>query len=197
MSSSIKDAWQQIVSWLESNAPSALEDVQGPATAAEIDEAAKQMEAEFPPELRAFFETVNGADSCGIFPSNDDFDEMAYSPMALEQVIQDWETQKELLEMGDFSDLEPKSDPGVADDWWNTGWIPFASNGGGDCFCVDLSPTDSGKLGQVISHSHETGEHVVLAESLTEFLQQLVSRLEANEMEYDEDYGLRKMESDE
>jgi cell wall assembly regulator SMI1 len=121
---------------------------------------------------------------------------MAFGPLALEQIVQEWNMQKELLEMGDFADLEPQSSEGIFNDWWNVGWIPFASNGGGDYYCVDMAPTDVGTTGQIISHFHESGEHQVLAPSLGEYLNDLANLLEGNALEYDADDGIRKKKSD-
>ncbi len=99
---------------------------------------------------------------------------------------------------GDFVGLEPNSAAGVASDWWNTGWIPFADNGGGDFYCVDMAPADSGAPGQIITHSHESGEHRVVAASLTDFLNDLAGALESGSYEYDDDddYGIRKRKGD-
>lgn len=33
---------------------------------------------------------------------------------------------------------------------WSKGWIPFAQDGGGNAFCVDMDPGEKGKRGQVI-----------------------------------------------
>jgi cell wall assembly regulator SMI1 len=116
--------------------------------------------------------------------------------LALEQIVQEWTMQKELLEMGDFIGLEAQSSEGIANDWWNIGWIPFAGNGGGDYYCVDMAPTDAGTPGQIISHAHESGEHRVLAASLDDYLNDLANALEANAFEYDDDDGIRKKNSD-
>ena len=97
---------------------------------------------------------------------------------------------------GDFADLEPQSSDGIANVWWNVGWIPFADNGGGDYYCVDMAPTGAGTRGQIISHSHESGEHKVLAASLADYLNDLAQSLEANAFEYDDEYGIRKRGSD-
>lgn len=194
---SVSTSWNRILEWLRANAPKALEEIQGPASPKQLDRAASRMNASFPNDFCAFYRIADGAEESGIFPSNDDWDDMAFSPAPLEQVIADWKMQKELLDMGEFADRAPQSAAGIAGDWWNVGWIPFANNGGGDYYCVDLAPTDGGAKGQIISHSHESGEHRVLASSLEEYLANLADLLESNEFEYDDDYGVRKIASDE
>jgi cell wall assembly regulator SMI1 len=130
----------------------------------------------------------------GLFPSADDWDDMAFGPTALEQIVREWDIQKDLVEGGDFADLEPRSAAGVAGDWWNMGWIPFAGNGGGDLYCVDLAPGGEGVRGQVITHSHESGEHKILAPSLAAYLSDLADGLEAGRYKYT-DRGMQKIEA--
>ncbi len=115
---------------------------------------------------------------------------MAYSPLTIEEIICEWNVQNELLAGGDFEGLEPEPDAGVAAQWWSPGWIPFASNGGGDLFCVDTAPADGGTRGQVISHSHESGKRKKLAASLGEYLKQIADDLDDGAVYHDTDWGL-------
>ena len=117
---------------------------------------------------------------------------MAFRPLALDQIIREWKMQEQLLAMDDFADLVAEASDGVANDWWNTGWIPFADNGGGDYYCVDMAPTSAGIVGQVISHSHDSGERKKLANSLAEYLGDLADSLESGSFEYDDAYGIRR-----
>jgi len=73
---------------------------------------------------------------------------------------------------------------------WNRNWIPFASNGGGDFYCIDLAPTETGVKGQIITMKHETGQHKRLAASLRDWLDMLAHDLEAGKFEYREGKGL-------
>lgn len=191
MTDSIVTSWQRIVAWLQANAPSALAQLQGPAAAHQLDEIALQLGVQLPADFRAFYQLVDGAEDSGLFPSNDDWDEMAFSPLALTEVIQEWTMLKDLVAIGQFADQKPQSAAGIAADWWNWAWIPFAGNGAGDYYCIDLAPTATGVSGQVISHSHESGKHVVLAPSLAAYLAALADALAAGQLEYDEDYGMR------
>jgi cell wall assembly regulator SMI1 len=200
MVASISDSWSRIAAWLQTNAPSDFALLQPPVSAGELDAAAAHFGVELPEDFRTLYQLMNATDpngeSVGLFPSVDEWDDMAYGPLALEQVIREWDTQKQLVDMGEFSDLEPESDDGVADDWWNIGWIPFASNGGGDFYCIDLAPNGNGNRGQIITHSHESGVHNVLAPCLAEYLKELADDLEAERFEYT-DYGLQRVETEE
>jgi cell wall assembly regulator SMI1 len=67
------------------------------------------------------------------------------------------ETNKELFKAvkdGNVSNI------GIAPAFWHKGWIPFASNGAGDYYCLDLAPVEEGDIGQIISFNHENGEMV-------------------------------------
>ena len=97
---------------------------------------------------------------------------------------------KTLLETGDFQGLKQKSAPGIRKEWWNIHWIPFASNGGGDYFCVDMSPGENGTKGQVISTNHESGNHKLLAPSFREWLFALANGLEDKTFGYSDEEGL-------
>ena len=187
---SIKDSWSRICAWMQTNAPGALDDAGSPATKEELDSAARRMNIQLHADHAEFCQLVDGAESSGVFPAHDEWEDMAFSPMSLEDSASAWEMLKELLEMGEFDDRSPKTGAGISNVWWNTSWIPFADNGGGDYYCIDLAPENGGSLGQIIFHSHESGEHVVLAESLRSYLAKLADDLESGNLEYDEDYGL-------
>lgn len=184
----INEAWNSIVGWLQSKAVGL--ELNQPATPEQFARAAA-VGLSLPPELVMFYEATDGAESCSVFPSPDEYEDMAFTPMPLDEVILEWQGQNELVEIGQFADRTPRSETGIANDWWNSGWIPFASNGGGDYLCVDTSPADGGNVGQVISHSHETGEHRLLAASLLDYLQSLAGQLADGKYEFDETFGVR------
>jgi len=198
-SSSINDSWDRITTWLKAKSPDDLQLLQ-PGAPDELDTAATLFGLQLHGDFRQLYQLMNGTDpngeSVGLFPSADEWDDMAFGPCALEQITADWQMQKELLEGGDFADLTPEScDPAITNDWWNVGWIPFAWNGGGDYYCIDMVPTADGTMGQVITHSHETGEHKVLAPSLAAYLNDLADGLDAGKFELTDD-GLQKSEAD-
>ncbi len=196
MSASVSESWARIRAWMLANAPEEWDLIQAPATSDELALAAKELGVEFPLDFIEFYGLMNGTDpngeSCGLFPSVDEWDDMAFGPSSLGQIVREWKMQRELLEGGDFEGNEATSDPSVAQDWWNLGWIPMAGNGGGDFYCLDMAPTESGSKGQVISHSHESGDHKRLADSLAVYLTELADALEDDKFEYDTEWGLRK-----
>ena len=191
----ITGTWNRILSWLESNASQILSQHQNGVTDAELNELESKIGCELPDDVKQFYRLVNGNNpnqsSFGIFPSIDDFDQMAYGPLAISQLQREWETQKELLDGGDFEGCEPEDvDAGILNESWNPGWIPFAGNGGGDLYCIDMVPDSRGTSGQVISHNHETCDHKLLASSFGEFLEGLADRLENGGLSFSEDWGV-------
>lgn len=186
----VDTSWKRICAWIDENAPGLLDSAQPGATPDEIAKLATRTGLTIPDDLREFVALVNGADDAGIFPTRDDFDAMAYYPLDIDMMIGDRLMLNDLLSMGEFADLEAEPSDGVAADWWNPGWIPFAGNGGGDYFCIDTVPAAGGKPGQIIAHSHESGERRKLADSLGEFLEQLADDMDSGGIQYDEDCGL-------
>ena len=197
MPATIPKSWARISTWLKANAPDALTDAGPAVTTKEVDSAAKKMAVKLHADHVKFCQIINGAESSGIFPAYGEWEDMAFSPMSLDDSTSAWEMLKQLLELGEFTDRPLVSVEGVANDFWNVAWIPFADNGGGDYYCIDMAPGKGGKKGQVIFHSHESGQHVVLATSLRDYLSQLADNLDAGRLEYDEDYGIKTPEPDE
>lgn len=190
MTSRVAESWGRIVKWLQTNSTSNSVVPFPLTTQSHIDAFQTCTEIRLPQQLLDLYSVLHIMGASSAFPSNDDCDQMAFTPMPLSEVHSEWTSQKELVDIGQFDDCNPMSDPGVANVWWAPGWIPFASNGGGDFLCIDNSPTDSGVVGQIISHSHETGKHGLLSTSLESFLDELATAVEAGSFAFDDRFGL-------
>ena len=175
----VADSWKRIAFWIENNAPH-WAPLHAGATAGELEGAEIAIGFRLPEELRELYASHNG--SKDLFPTSDN---ETYCLLPLVELIGNWNSQKQLLDGGDFADLQPTAAAGIKKDWWNVGWIPFASNGGGDCYCVDMAPDRDGVPGQVITHNHESGEHKRLASCLREWLEQFANDLEDGKYSYD------------
>jgi cell wall assembly regulator SMI1 len=178
---SVAESWKLIKKWLKENAPD-WKALQKGAAPKKIEDAEQRLGRRLPEELRESYALHNGGGE--IFPNLMD---ISFYLLPLSEVVQDWESQKQLLEGGDFDHSPAQSAKGICKEWWNIGWIPFASNGGGDLFCIDLVPASGGAVGQVISHNHETGEHQLLAASLRSWLHELAYDLRDGKYSFDED----------
>src|SRR5205085_979831 len=135
----------------------------------------KTLGVSLPEPLKAFLLSNDGQKegTDGII----EFDDGTYCFLPIEQIEADWKMLKGLVDIGEFKGQKGNSDKEVKKDWWNIGWIPFAGNGAGDYVCVDTVPTPKGKVGQVISTSHESARRVCLAPGLNEFLSEQMERL--------------------
>ena len=80
--------------------------------------------------------------------------------MSADGTVQTMRDMKELIRYGD-----------VGPDSWNSSWIPFMSNGGGDHSCLDT------RSGAVVAHDHETQVPAKRFDSLEEWLAALVTEL--------------------
>ena len=103
----------------------------------------------------------------------DGFLDGPFSLMSLDQVLNEWKMWRKLVDAGEFKGQTSRPDKGVCADWWNQGWLPILSDGGGDSLCVDLAPAKGGALGQIIRMSHESPKRALLAPSFAALLEQL------------------------
>lgn len=69
-----------------------------------------------------------------------------------------------------YEDPEDR-DPRIAPGWYQPGWLPFASFGGGTLvLLVDASPSKRGRAGQIIAFTHDPDEMTYVAASFSEYL---------------------------
>lgn len=177
----MKTAWERFENWLKENWVKGFEDLNPPATDQEILALQETIGVQLPAEFVACLKVHNGQRNMagGLF-DNSNF-------LSTQAVIDDWQCWKDLLDSGVFKNpSEPEA--GVKDDWWNPKWIPFANNNS-DQYCIDLDPTDAGRLGQVITMWHDTSEREILAESFGSWFEQYVSAVLSGRYKYSEDFG--------
>lgn len=62
---------------------------------------------------------------------------------------------------------------------WCKHWVSFGTHGSGDSLCIDLSPGEKGKVGQIIRYSPDLFDRPVIAGSMNDFLDELCEKLEA------------------
>lgn len=184
--------WSRIEAWLLKNWPDALDKLRPAAPEAEIQSTERLLGLSFPEELKQFYRLHDGSHDLGLFPSSDasGWDEIAFSPLPLEEVRSDWASWKHLIDIGEFAGQSGQPAAGIRADWWNCGWIPIAGNGGGDFQCIDMAPAEAGRSGQVISVWHESGRRELIARSLSDYLRRLADGLESGKYCHKEGYGI-------
>lgn len=149
-----------------------------------------QLQRSLPDSVHAMLKAI-GAQAC-IFPDPFNTFAMAFDIMAPEAIFAAWLQMTESYDAGYFDDLhkEVRSSPQVVRQWWCPGWIPIATNGGGDFICVDLNPTYPGTRGQLVVVAHEVAERPLLSTSLGEFAKQLLNAYENSAFRFDDRYGM-------
>lgn len=106
----------------------------------------------------------------------------------------EWRDQVDMVEMGLYSGGKYKTKGKRHaridnSEWFNRGWLPLACSGGrglgGDLICVDLQPLRNLHRGQIILYRPESAERLLLADSLADWLDQIVRHLEAGVYKFD------------
>jgi len=190
MADSVANSWSRIRAWLNSNAPDAAERLQPGATDGQIQTLETALGVTLPDDLKDSLRIHNGGEESGVFPSSDSLDMMGFSPLTTEEIVNEWTMWKGLIDGGEFHVRTSEADDGICSDWWSNSWIPIAGNGGGDFQCVDLSPTESGTMGQIIGAWHDDTERQLIASSLANYLQMLADGLENGKYAYEDEEGI-------
>lgn len=174
--------FERFKQWLSLNYSDGLIDLNPPATDYEIEELTKILGVELPSDFLNVLRTHNGqkGESAWLFDSQEF--------LSTHRIIEEFNTWKNLLN----TQLQGKSstpNEGVKNDWWNTNWIPFTSDGCGDHYCLDLSPTNTGTKGQIITLWYESSEREIVAPSFSLWFEEYVEQLYSGELIYSEEYN--------
>ncbi|MBM80460.1 MAG: hypothetical protein CMJ78_07695 [Planctomycetaceae bacterium] len=161
-------SWKRLSKHLEESHPDMLESLNGGATEAQLRELS-HTDIRVTKEVKDLLSQHNGQSDSACLIRLESKDEQ-FRLLTTSESLAEWKIWQELNEDGDFEDLEATVDAGVRDCWWYAKWLPIASNGGGDCVCVDFSPAKGGKQGQVITVWHEEGERNIVFASVREML---------------------------
>ena len=174
--------FERFKQWLSLNYSDGLIDLNPPATDYEIEELTKILGVELPNDFLDVLKIHNGqkGESAWLFDSQEF--------LSTHRIIEEFNTWKNLLN----TQLQGKSstpDEGVKNDWWNTNWIPFTSDGCGDHYCLDLSPTASGIKGQIITLWYELDEREIVSQSFSLWFKEYVELLNSGELIYSKEYN--------
>ena len=174
--------FERFKQWLSLNYSDGLIDLNPPATDYEIEELTKILGVELPSDFLNVLRTHNGqkGESAWLFDSQEF--------LSTHRIIEEFNTWKNLLNT-QFQGKSSTPDEGVKNDWWNTNWIPFTSDGCGDHYCLDLSPTNTGTKGQIITLWYESGEREIVAPSFSLWFEEYVEQLYSGELIYSEEYN--------
>jgi cell wall assembly regulator SMI1 len=155
----MKKEFDKFKQWLALNYSDGLLDLNPPATNDEIEELRSALGVDLPDDFISVLKIHNGqkGEAAWLFDSQEF--------LSTHRIIEEFNIWKNLLE----TKLQGKvsvPDDGVKNDWWNINWIPFTSDGCGDHYCLDLSPTNtSGTKGQIITLWYELDEREIVSQS--------------------------------
>jgi cell wall assembly regulator SMI1 len=189
--STISTSWGRIEKWLATAAPDILFSLNHPATEDSLTLLEETVYCPMPEDFINSWKIHDGQQSGGLFPFSGFLGpEPAFGLFPISEIVREWAMMKELFEGGDYRGLSVRASPAIRPNWWNLRWIPFAGNGGGDYFCVDLNPISSGTCGQVILFHHDRKERQLLAPSLNSLLEKLADGFESREIVVSTKYNI-------
>ena len=178
-SRTVNNSWSRIESWLKENAPSYAQNLGKRAVESDLATLAKKFGVTFPQSF---------VDSCMIHAG--DKNECDFIPdgfgtfflLTLKNISSEWKMLNEVKSYGDFDDCVAEPQDGIANEWWSDGWIPFASNGGGDLLCFDTKPGEGGQMWQIVKFIHDEPERQLVASSFEEWLTLVADAIDAGEL---------------
>ena len=147
---------------------------------------------EFPKTLMDILERIDGTyyrnyggyESTDYFFGSDvDNGEYPYHLPSFEDIMKDKDNAKNLSDLlydyyGCPEDKALYVDDRLTDDVDNIRWLCFSdcmNNGGTSSLFVDFTPSEKGKVGQIVRFLHDPDQIAVIADSFDEFLEKLVN----------------------
>ncbi len=168
--------------WLADNYSDGLLDLNPPATDAEIEELISVIGVDLPDDFIEVLKIHNGqkGEAAWLFDSQEF--------LSTHRIIEEFNTWKK-LQINELQEKVSTPDDGVKNDWWNKNWIPFTSDGCGDHYCLDLSPSSTGTKGQVITLWYELSEREIVAMSFSAWFKEYAQQLYSGELFYSKEYN--------
>lgn len=178
----MKKEFDKFKQWLSLNYSDGLLDLNPPASDAQIAELTKVLGVDLPDDFISVLKIHNGqkGESAWLFDSQEF--------LSTHRIIEEFTTWKKLLK-SELHDKVSTPDDGVKSDWWNIKWIPFTSDGCGDHYCLDLSPTESGTKGQIITLWFELPEREIVSQSFSLWFEEYLEQLYSGELVYSKEYN--------
>jgi cell wall assembly regulator SMI1 len=168
--------YERLERWLAARRPQILDNLQPPASDAELADVSETLGVSLPPSFLDLYRWRNGqrdASQSGPF--------YGLSFLSIADVLAQWESWNEIL-ADDDPDLHGFSSsvvPGVVKERYaNRMWIPFSHDWGGNHIGVDLDPGQKGRVGQVINFGRDEDAKYVLGQTVEAFVARIADELE-------------------
>ncbi|MGB5792501.1 SMI1/KNR4 family protein [Poseidonibacter sp.] len=168
--------------WLSLNYSDGLLDLNPPASDDEIEELTRTIGVDLPEDFISVLKIHNGqkGESAWLFDSQEF--------LSTKRIIEEFNIWKNLLDK-ELQGKVSNPDDGVKNDWWNKKWIPITSDGCGDHYCLDLSPSPTGTKGQVITLWYESSEREIVSQSFSQWFEEYLSELNTGNLVYSKEYN--------
>ncbi|WP_329521695.1 ankyrin repeat domain-containing protein [Spirillospora sp. NBC_01491] len=184
---SLTETVSDIAGWLAEHARPAyarLAAARGAADPAAVADLEAAVGERLPDEFRAYLRLFGDSGGLDIFE---------YAGLSVKDMLGTWRSLESLREDGTFDgwapvELDP-DDPYLRYTWWHPGWIPFAADGGGNLWCIDLAPAARGARGQLFSWEIHGGPSGLKAWYFDDYLHNYRDELLSGRYVYDSDSG--------
>lgn len=176
----LEDCLGRIDRWLAANAPKHHAALRPPATDPELDALQAALPAgslALPAALRALYRWHGGTAHAPSRPPSASL-VFGYALLSPEDARETHQMLTGLLRDGTFAERPPT--------WWNERWLPFLGNGGGDLWCVDLTPEQGGRI---VWFLHDDARRKVLFYDVGAFIEAYAEALTAGLWRFDPDDG--------
>ncbi|UBV45171.1 SMI1/KNR4 family protein (plasmid) [Deinococcus taeanensis] len=165
----------EFVQALTSHAPPLAAPLRGPAPPADVETLQRQLNVPLPPAVRDMYATADGQD--GIVPGV----LFGLTWLPARRAAQEHATWMDLAQ----ADASLSSDPTGAIEavTFHRGWLPLATDGGGNGLAVDLAPGETGTSGQVITYGPDETTRLVVAPSVSALFHWAAQAVKGGEMQ--------------
>lgn len=147
-------------------------DAEPAATAEEIAAAEQELGFSLPAPIRALVSLANGAESAVEYTDDEPQDTLLLPPwwsiMSLDDIVEAygrWSGEATSSILAGMVPLEFGPTGRIQARTAHAGWIPFASDGGGNFIALDMAPGPRGHVGQVISFGADVDNSEYFADS--------------------------------
>jgi cell wall assembly regulator SMI1 len=182
----MKTTWQAIKGELSRIAPHKAASLNRPAMEQELQDVETKLDCILPDDFKDYLRIFNGQKEVDYL--NPLFAYQSF--LSTSNLLTHWQ-----MLMDNWSNEPPIAhikENKVKSMFWTAKWIPFAENEGGSSqLCIDLNPGKNGIYGQVLQlHFGQDleADEVVIANSFSEFSQELLKRLQTGNFMIEDDY---------
>lgn len=170
---SVAESWRRITHWHDANVGPGWFHLHPGASPSALADLERQTGLDLPEDLRESLRLHNGGTAWILWHG---------APLSTEGILYNWQIWARDAVDGVIDWPATQAAGPIRPYFWTTQRLHIV----GECqhLTVDLDPAPGGAVGQILSHCHEVGPEKVLANSWSEFLDQLATDLESGKYVY-------------